>query len=130
MSRIARKITDKVLLRAIGRYLRAGVLVEGTIEPTEWGTPQGSPLSPLLSNILLDDLDKELEARGHRFVRYMDDLVILVKSRRAGRRVMAKISCYSDLAVSYTNLILRPGYGRPQSTIPAQPSEDAIELTL
>ncbi|MGI0484738.1 group II intron reverse transcriptase/maturase [Pantanalinema rosaneae CENA516] len=94
MSRIARKVTDKVLLRLIGRYLRAGVLVAGTIEATDWGTPQGSPLSPLLSNLLLDDLDKELEARGHRFVRYMDDLVILVKSRRAGRRVMAKISHY------------------------------------
>jgi RNA-directed DNA polymerase len=90
MSRISRKVTDKVLLGLIGRYLRAGVLVGSTVEPTDWGTPQGSPLSPLLSNILLDDLDKELEARGHRFVRYVDDLVILVKSRRAGRRVMAK----------------------------------------
>lgn len=94
MSRIARQVSDKVLLRLMGRYLRAGVLVDGTIEATDWGTPQGSPLSPLSSNILLDDLDKELQARGHRFVRYLDDLVILVKSRRAGRRVMAKISHY------------------------------------
>ena len=94
MSRIARRVADKVLLGLIGRYLRAGVMVGSTIEPTDWGTPQGSPLSPLLSNLLLDDLDKELEARGHRFVRYMDDLVILVKSRRAGRRVMAKTSRY------------------------------------
>lgn len=94
MSRIARKVTDKVLLRLMGRYLRAGVLVGGTVEPTEWGTSQGSPLSPLLSNILLDDLDKELEARGHRFARYIDDLVVLVKSRRAGQRVMVKISRY------------------------------------
>jgi RNA-directed DNA polymerase len=75
MSRIARKVTDKVLLRLIGRSLRAGVSVGSTVEPTEWGTPQGSPFSPLLSNILLDDLDKELEARGHRFVRDVDDLV-------------------------------------------------------
>jgi RNA-directed DNA polymerase len=94
MARIARKVTDKVLLGLIGRYLRAGVMVGETFEPTKWGTPQGSPLSPLLSNVLLDDLDKELEARGHRFTRYVDDLVILVKSRRAGRRVMAKISHY------------------------------------
>lgn len=94
MSRIARKVTDKVLLGLIGRYLRAGVMGGSTVEPTGWGTPQGSPLSPLLSNILLDDLDKELEARGHRFIRYVDDLVILVKSRRAGRRVMAKTSRY------------------------------------
>lgn len=94
MSRIARKVTDKVLLRLIGRYLRAGVMVGSSFEPTELGTPQGSPLSPLLSNILLNDLDKVLETRGHRFARYVDDLVILVKSRRAGHRVMAKISRY------------------------------------
>lgn len=94
MSRNARKVSDKVLLRLIGCYLRGGVLVGSTLEATEWGTPQGSPLSPLLANMLLDDLDKELEVRGHRFVRYMDDLVILVKSRRAGRRVMANISHY------------------------------------
>ena len=94
MARVSRKVTDKVLLGLIGRYLRAGVMVGERVEPTEWGTPQGSPLSPLLSNVLLDDLDKELEARGHRFTRYVDDLVILVKSRRAGRRVMAKISHY------------------------------------
>jgi hypothetical protein len=70
------------------------VLVGSTIEPTEWGASQGSAISPLLSNILLDELDKELEARGHRFVRYVDDRVILVKSRRAGRLVMAKMSHY------------------------------------
>jgi RNA-directed DNA polymerase len=94
MSRVARKVRDKTLLGLIGRYLRSGVMVEGVVQATEWGTPQGSPLSPLLANILLNDLDKELEQRAHRFVRYMDDVVILVKSSRAGRRVMASVTRY------------------------------------
>lgn len=94
MARVARRVRDKTLLNLIGRYLRAGVMVEGVVQATTWGTPQGSPLSPLLANILLDDLDKELERRGHRFVRYMDDLVVLVKSPRAGRRVMASLTRY------------------------------------
>ena len=89
MARVARKVRDKTLLALIGRYLRAGVMVEGVVQATEWGTPQGSPLSPLLANILLDDLDQELEHRGHRFTRYVDDVVILVKSAQAGRRVFA-----------------------------------------
>lgn len=74
MSRIARKVKDKRVLRLIGCYLRAGVLVNGDIHPTTQGVPQGGPLSPLLANIMLDDFDKELEQRGHRFVRYADDL--------------------------------------------------------
>ena len=94
MSRVSRKVHDKVLLKLIGQYLRAGVMIDGVIQATERGTPQGSPLSPLLANTLLDDLDKELEKRGHRFVRYMDDLVILVRSERAGYRVMASVSRY------------------------------------
>ena len=91
MCRVARKIQDKRLLRLIGKYLRAGVVVNGRQEETRKGVPQGGPLSPLLANILLDDLDKELERRGHRFSRYADDFIILVKSRRAGERVMANI---------------------------------------
>ena len=94
MSRVARKVRDKTLLALIGRYLRAGVLEGDLIQATEIGTPQGGPLSPLLANILLDDLDKELERRGHRYVRYADDLLILVKSERAGERVKASITRY------------------------------------
>lgn len=94
MARVARKVGDKRLLALIGRYLRAGVLEGDIIQATEIGTPQGGPLSPLLANILLDDLDKELERRGHRFVRYADDLLILVKSQRAGERLKASITRY------------------------------------
>lgn len=92
MARVARKVRDKQMLALIGRYLRAGVLVGETIQATELGTPQGGPLSPLLANILLDDLDHELERRGHRFVRYADDLMILVRTERAGHRVMDSVT--------------------------------------
>jgi len=92
MCRVARRIRDKRVLRLIGKYLRAGVVVEGRRQDTRKGVPQGGPLSPLLSNILLDDLDKELENRGHKFARYADDFVILVKSCRAGERVMAGVT--------------------------------------
>jgi len=90
--RVARKAKDKRLLALIGRYLRAGILVGDTIEASEIGTPQGGPLSPLLANILLDDLDRVLENRGHRFVRYADDVLILVRSQRVGGRVKAGIT--------------------------------------
>ena len=96
MARVARRIADRRLLALIGRYLRAGVLISGSIQPSELGTPQGGPLSPLLANILLDDLDRELEGRGHRFVRYADDLMVLVKSERAGQRVKASLTAYLD----------------------------------
>ncbi len=91
MVRLARKVTDKRVLRLIGRYLRAGVEVDGRWQRTAEGVPQGGPLSPLLANIILDDLDKELERRGHRFARYADDFVILTKSQRAGERLMASV---------------------------------------
>ncbi|QGP91117.1 Reverse transcriptase [Neomoorella glycerini] len=91
MARVARKVTDKRVLTLIRRYLTAGVMVKGVVMETAEGTPQGGPLSPLLANILLDDLDKELEKRGHKFVRYADDCNIYVKSKRAGERVMASI---------------------------------------
>jgi RNA-directed DNA polymerase len=94
MARVARKVRDKRLLALIGRYLRAGVLIGEDLHASDIGTPQGGPLSPLLANILLDDLDRELERRGHRFARYADDVMILVKSQRAGERVMASVSRY------------------------------------
>ena len=96
MSLLGRTIGDKRLLALIGRYLRAGVLVGEHIEPSEVGTPQGGPLSPLLANILLHQLDLELEHRGHRFARYADDLIVLVKSRRAGERVMGSLTRYLE----------------------------------
>jgi RNA-directed DNA polymerase len=88
MSRVARRVSDKRLLKLIRTFLNSGVLEDGLVGPTEEGTPQGGPLSPLLSNLLLDDLDRELEQRGHRFVRYADDCNIYVRSERAGLRVM------------------------------------------
>ena len=94
MSRVARRVRDKSLLRLIGRYLTSGVMIGGVIRVQEEGTPQGGPLSPLLSNILLDDLDKELERRGHRFCRYADDCNIYVKSKAAGERVMESITSF------------------------------------
>lgn len=92
MSRLAERILDKRLLKLIRDYLQAGILEDGLVTIPEAGTPQGSPLSPFLSNVVLDELDKELEARGHRFCRYADDHNIYVRSRRAGERVMASIS--------------------------------------
>jgi len=92
MARVARKVRDKAVLRLIGKYLRAGVLVGESLQPTETGVPQGSPLSPLLSNIMLDDLDKELERRGHQFARYCDDFLLVVTSQRAGARVKASLT--------------------------------------
>jgi len=91
MASIARRIDDRRLLKLVRGFLTSGVLIGGLVSPTTEGTPQGGPLSPLLSNIVLDELDKELERRGHRFVRYADDANIYVRSRRAGERVMASV---------------------------------------
>jgi RNA-directed DNA polymerase len=96
MHRVARKVRDKRVLHLIGKYLRAGVMVNGRLQATRKGVPQGGPLSPLLANILLDDLDKELERRSHRFVRYADDFIILVKSQRAGERVMLSVQRFLE----------------------------------
>ena len=92
MSRVARKVKDKAVLKLIRRYLQAGVMCNGISLKSSEGVPQGGPLSPLLANILLDDLDKELESRGHRFCRYADDCNIYVRKERSGERVKASIS--------------------------------------
>ena len=94
LARVARKVDDKRLLKLIGRFLRAGVIVEGQLQPSHEGVMQGSPLSPLLSNILLDDLDKELETRGLRFVRYADDFLIFTRTAIAAQRVFRSVEKY------------------------------------
>lgn len=96
MHRVARKVLDKRVLCLIGKYLRAGVMVQGRLQETPLGVPQGGPLSPLLANVILDDLDKELEKRKHRFARYADDFIILVRSHRAGQRVMGSLKRFLE----------------------------------
>ena len=100
MDRLAKRITDKPVLRLIRRYLQAGILTHGVHSASLEGTPQGGPLSPLLANVLLDEVDRELERRGHRFVRYADDCNVYVKSRKAGERVLQALrGCYARLAL-------------------------------
>lgn len=96
MGALAKRVEDRILLKLLRKYLQAGVLLNGVVQQSEEGTPQGGPLSPLLSNIVLDQLDKELEKRGHRFVRYADDCNIYVKSEKAGRRVMTSITSFIE----------------------------------
>jgi len=96
MSRVARRIEDKRVLLLIRRYLQAGAMTDGVVSARREGTPQGGPLSPLLSNILLDDLDKELERRGHAFCRYADDCNVYVRSKAAGERVMASLAGFLE----------------------------------
>ena len=96
MARVARVVKDKRVLKLIRAYLNSGVMVNGVVMETGEGTPQGGPLSPLLSNIMLTDLDRELEERGHKFVRYADDCNIYVKTQRAGERVMEGVTKYLE----------------------------------
>jgi len=114
MARVARVVKDRRVLRLIRQYLESGVMINGVVVETGEGTPQGGPLSPLLANILLDDLDKELERRGHRFARYADDCNIYVKSRRAGERVMKSVRRFLDGELSlrvneHKSAVDRPG---------------------
>jgi RNA-directed DNA polymerase len=102
MGLVAKRVADKRILKLIRGFLTAGALEGGLVSVTEEGTPQGGPLSPLLSNLMLDVMDKELERRGHRFVRYADDCNIYVRSRRAGERVMASIAQFLILLSQIT----------------------------
>ena len=136
MSRVSRYIKDQRVLRLIRRYLEAGMMSGGVISARRQGTPQGGPLSPLLSNILLDELDQELERRGHCFCRYADDCTIYVRTKRSGERVMISISrfleCRLKLRVNTAkSVVARPwqrtflGYSmtfhrRPRLRVPAE----------
>lgn len=122
MSRVSRQLSDRRVLRLIRRYLAAGMMTDGVISPRREGTPQGGPLSPLLSNILLTDLDRELERRGHQFVRYADDVVVYVASERSARRVLANLKRFVGKQLKLTvndtkSVVVRPskstflGYG-------------------
>ncbi len=113
MSKIARKIADKQLLRLIRRYLQAGIMDKGVRQAQLTGTPQGSPLSPLLSNIILDDLDKELQRRGHAFCRYADDCNIYVRSQRAGERTMKSVSRFLEKKLKLRVNQNKSAIGRP-----------------
>lgn len=96
MAILAKKVTDKNILKLIRKYLQSGVMINGVVTETMEGTPQGGPLSPLLSNIILDELDKELEKRGHKFVRYADDCNIYVRTRKSGQRVKESLTRYIE----------------------------------
>jgi len=113
MSRIGQTIRDKRVLRLVGRYLRAGVMVEGVVQASEEGTPQGGPLSPLLANIYLDALDQELERRGLAFSRYADDCNIYVSSRRSAERVLASLSAWIGKHLRLEVNAAKSGTGRP-----------------
>jgi RNA-directed DNA polymerase len=113
MNELSRKITDKRVLRLIHKILRAEIQEKGHSMPSKQGVPQGGPLSPLLSNIVLDKLDKELERRGHRFVRYADDISIYVKSKRSGERVMESISTYIEKELKLKVSIEKSSVTRP-----------------
>lgn len=101
MDRLAKRLSDKPVLRLIRRYLQAGTMMHGVCSQREDGTPQGGPLSPLLANVLLDEVDRELERRGHKFVRYADDCNVYVRSLRAGQRVLKALrACYARLKLT------------------------------
>ena len=113
MRRVGEKVEDRRVLKLIRRYLKAGMMVDGLQSPRREGTPQGGPLSPLLSNVLLTGLDRELQRRGHRFVRYADDVVIHVRSKRAGQRVLASVTRYVETALKLRVSETKSAVARP-----------------
>ena len=113
MVRLKQHINEPALLRLINRYLKAGVSVDGSVQATIQGVPQGGPLSPVLANVVLDELDWELERRGHRFARYADDCNIMVKSRQAGERVMASVTRFVSDTLRLTVNPLKSAVDRP-----------------
>ena len=115
MARLKGRCPDRALLRLINRYLNAGVRVGETLEPTRMGVPQGGPLSPVLANVVLDELDWELDRRDHRFARYADDCNILVKSKRAATRVMASVTRYVSDTLRLTVNPLKSAVDRPMN---------------
>src|SRR5450756_2836657 len=114
MGQIAKRVGDKRLLKLIRAFLNAGVMENGLVSPSVEGTPQGGPLSPLLSNLVLDELDRELERRGHRFVRYADDSNIYVRSERAGQRVMESITRFITQKLKLKVNEAKSAVARPQ----------------
>src|SRR6266571_235679 len=114
MGRIAKRVEDKLLLKLIRAFLNAGVMENGLVSPSVEGTPQGGPLSPLLSNLVLDELDRELERRGHRYLRYADDCNIYVRSQRAGQRVMESITRFITQKLKLKVNETKSAVARPQ----------------
>ena len=114
MGQIAKRVADKRLLKLIRAFLNAGVMENGLVSPSVEGTPQGGPLSPLLSNLVLDELDRELERRGHRFVRYADDCNIYVRSERAGQRVMESVTQFITAELKLKVNEAKSAVARPQ----------------
>ena len=117
MNRLSRRVEDKRILRVIGRILRAGLMRGGVTSPRSTGVPQGGPLSPLLSNILLDELDKELEERGHRFVRYADDFLIFKRTERSARRTKTSVRRFLENRLKLAVNEEKSGVQRPEDLI-------------